>query len=151
MSNKNIKIKIITPERSVFEDNIDQVTLTVESGEMTMFPDHIPYTGSLKPSEILVKKGNEITSLAVSGGFMEFSNNILTVLADTAERAEEIDLARAEEAKKRAEELKKQKVTMDDTQFAKVAALMEKEMARIKVARKHRTRKGIHVEHLNNK
>ena len=146
MSNKEIKIKIITPERSVFEDDINQVTLTVDSGEMTMLPDHIPYAGTLKAGEVLVKKGAENISVAVSGGFMEFSNNLLILLADTAERAEEIDLVRAEEAKKRAEELKKQKITTDDTDFARVAALLEKEMVRIRVARKHHTRKGMHLD-----
>ena len=76
-------------------------------------------------------------AMAVSGGFIEFADNKLVVLADTAERAEDLDLARAEEAKRRAEALRKQKFT-DETQYAIVLAQLEKEMARIKVAKKWR-------------
>jgi F-type H+-transporting ATPase subunit epsilon len=76
---------------------------------------------------------------------LEFDKNTLIVLADRAERAEEIDLARAEEAKKRAEDLKKQKILAGE-EYARVAALVEKEMARIRVAKKHRTRHGLTVD-----
>ena len=68
------------------------------------------------------------------------------MLADTVERAEEIDLKRAEEAKQRAEELQKQRITIDDMEYAKTAALVEKELARIKVARKHRTKHEIKID-----
>jgi len=67
-------------------------------------------------------------------------------LADTAERAEEIDIERAEEARKRAEELKKEKIEMDDSEYARVAAAIEKELARIKVGRKQRTRHGMKID-----
>jgi F-type H+-transporting ATPase subunit epsilon len=87
--------------------------------------------------------GGEESSIATSGGFVEFHDNTLSILADTAERAEEIDLARAEEARKRAEELKKERVTMDDEEYARTAAMIEKEMARVKVARRHHARRGI--------
>jgi len=75
--------------------------------------------------------------LAISGGFIEFHNNKLIILADTAERAEEIDLKRAEEARKRAEEIKKRRVSMDEMEYARVAATLEKELARVKVAKRY--------------
>lgn len=136
-----IKFKIVTPERTVFEDVVDQVTLPVTNGEVTVLPNHMPYIASLKSGEIVLKKDKKESDLVVSGGFVEFNKNEMTILADAAERAEEIDLKRAEEAKKRAEEVMKQKISTDESDFALVAAAVERAMARIKVARKHRTRR----------
>jgi F-type H+-transporting ATPase subunit epsilon len=140
----SIKFKIVTPERTVVEEEAYQATLPVEGGEVTILPDHMPYIGALKAGEIILRKeasGEEI-SLATSGGFAEFHDNTLVILADTAERAEEIDLARAEEARTRAEALRKERIHMDDEEYARTAALIEKELARVKVARKHGSRRG---------
>ena len=139
-----IKFKIVTPEKTVLEEEIYQATLSVLEGEVTILPKHIPYIGALAAGEIVLRKsaGGEEISLATSGGFVEFHDDTLVILADTAERAEEIDLTRAEEARKRAEELKKERVTMDDEEYARMAALIEKEFARVKVARKHHSRRG---------
>ncbi len=94
----------------------------------------------------MLKTNGEEMSLVVSGGFIEFNQNNLTVLADTAERAEEIDLKRAEESRARAEEIKKERISMDDTEYARVAASIEKELARIKVGRKHHSRRGMKID-----
>jgi len=143
---EKIKFKIVTPERTVFEEEIDQATLPVENGEVTILPNHRSYIASLKAGgEIVLKKSGEEISLAVAGGFIEFANNNLVVLADRAERAEEIDLKRAEEARVRAEALMKEKI-VDSGEYARVAAAIEKEMARIKVARKHHTKRGIKID-----
>jgi F-type H+-transporting ATPase subunit epsilon len=139
-----IKFKIITPERTVFEEEIDQATLPVSDGEVTILPNHRSYIATLKPGEIIFKKAQAETSLAVSGGFVEFNNNNLVILADTAEKAEEINIQWAEEAKKRAEDLKKEKISMNEE--ARTAAAIEREMARVKVARKHRTRSGMKID-----
>lgn len=141
-----IKFKIVTPERTVYEDEVDQATLPVSDGEVTILPNHRSYIASLKPGEIDLKKGQEEIVMAVSGGFVEFDNNNLVVLADTAERAEEIDIQQVEEAKKRAEDLKKQRISMDENEYARVAAAIETEMARLKVARKRRTKSGMKLE-----
>lgn len=142
MSSQKINFKIITPEKTVYEDSVEQVTLPVADGEVTILPNHRSYIAALKAGEMMLKKNGEEIHLAVAGGFLEFNKNNLTVLADRAERAEEIDLQRAEAARKRAEELKKEKIT-DSAEYARVAALLEKEMARIRVARKHHTRHNI--------
>ncbi len=141
----SIRFKIVTPERTVVDEEVYQVTLPVEEGEVTILPDHIPYIGALKAGEILLRKENGAgeESLATSGGFVEFHDNILSILADTAERAEEIDVVRAEEARKRAEELNASEVVLDAEAYARTAALIEKEMARIRVARKHHSKRGI--------
>lgn len=140
-----IHFKIVTPEKTVLEEEIYQITIPIEGGDVTLLPDHVPYIGVVKPGEILIRKemsGEEI-SLATSGGFVELHDNILVVLADTAERADEIDLARAEEARKKAEEIMKERVHADDEDYARVAAMIEKESTRVRVAKKHHSRRGL--------
>ncbi len=141
-----IKFKIVTPEKTVYESEIDQATLPVANGEVTILPNHRSYIASLKPGEIMLKKSGQESGFSVSGGFIEFNHNNLIVLADTAERAEEIDVKRAEDARKRAEDIKNQRISIDETEYARVAAAIEKEMARIRVAKKHHTKKGINIK-----
>lgn len=136
-----IKLKIVTPEKTVYEDEIDQITLPTKSGEITILPNHIPLVSSLKPGEILIKKGSEEIPLATAGGFIEVAENSLTILADSAERLEEIDEARAEEARRRAEELMKKHGEAKDVEavdYAALSAKLERELARLKVVRKYR-------------
>lgn len=146
MSNLSIKFKIVTPEKTVYEDEVDQATLPTVDGQVTILPNHRSYIASLMSGELAVKKNGEETLLSISGGFIEFHNNELIVLADTAERAEEIDLKRAEEGRKKALELKEQKISMGESEYAVVAAAIQKESARIRVARKHHTRRGMKIE-----
>jgi len=136
-----IHLKITTPERVVLADDVNEVILPTTMGEIGILPHHIPLVAVLAPGEIRVKKDKEELLLAVSGGFIEVQPTRVIVLADTAEHADEIDEQRAEEAKKRAEELRTTK-RADATDFALVASKLEKELARLKVARKHRSRKG---------
>ncbi|KKR21630.1 MAG: ATP synthase epsilon chain [Parcubacteria group bacterium GW2011_GWE2_39_37] len=146
MSEQKIKFKIVTPEKTVYENEVDSATLPVVNGQVTIMPNHRSYIASIKPGEIILRKGQEEIDLAISGGFIEFNNNILVVLADTAEIATEIDVERAEEARKRAEDLKKQKVTMGEIEYARVAAAIEKEMARLRVAKKHHTKRKMNID-----
>ena len=146
MSDLKIKFKIVTPEKTAFEDEVDQVTLPVSDGQVTILPNHRSYIASLKAGEICFKKGNEETILSTSGGFVEFDKNNLVFLADTAERIEEIDVEAAQIAKARAEELMKSRETMDDEEYARVAAAIEHETSRIRIARKHYTKGGIKID-----
>jgi F-type H+-transporting ATPase subunit epsilon len=133
-----IKFKIVTPERVVFEEEVDQVTLPTQEGEITVLPHHIPLVAILKPGELWLKNGSEEIFLAVSGGLIEVKKNEVAVLADTAEQAHEIDEQRAQEAKERAQELmKSNRESVDNTALV---AKMEKELARLKVARKHKSK-----------
>ena len=134
-----INFKIATPERVVFKDEVDLITLPTQEGEITVLYNHIPLIGVLRPGEIHVKKGNEEFSMAVSGGFIEVLAQKVVVLADTAERSEEIDIKRAQEAIERANELRNQRIT-DAKEFAALTAQIEKELARLKVGRKHNQR-----------
>ncbi len=146
MSDLKIQFKIVTPEKSVYEAEIDQATLPVTDGQVTILPNHRAYIASLKPGEIMIKRGDEEIHLATSGGFVEFNNNILILLADTAEHAADIDTKRAEEARTRAEEIKKQKITMSEIEYARVAAAIEKEMARIRVAKRSHSSHQIKID-----
>ncbi|MCD4705619.1 F0F1 ATP synthase subunit epsilon [bacterium] len=132
-----MKFEIVTPEKTVLKEKINQVTIPTKDGEITVLPNHIPLVSILVPGEIILKKENKDFSIAVSGGFVEVLVDKVVILADTAERAEEIDERRAEEARKRAEKIKKEK-TVDSREFVALSAKIEKELARIKVARKRK-------------
>ncbi len=141
MKNNIISLKIATPERVVFQEEITEITLPTYKGIITILPGHIPLIATLVPGEIEIKSRGEDFTMAVSGGFLELQNNELTILADTAEKAEEIDLKRAEEARKKAEDLKQQsRKNLDEGQYAAVISRVEKQLARIKVAKRHERR-----------
>lgn len=141
-----LTLKIVTPERSVTEIDAAAVTLPIIDGDVTILAHHEPYIGALKAGEIVIRHADDTTeSLAVSGGFVEFDSNTLSVLADTAERADEIDLERAEAARARAEAIRRERVAMGEEEYARVAAALEKEMARLKVGRRHHGRAPISI------
>ncbi len=135
------KFKIVTPERVVFEAKVVQVTLPTQAGEITVLPHHIPLLSNLTAGEIVIKThdGKE-ESLAVSGGFVQVSPQQLVILADTAEMAHEISEAEAEKAHQRAQELLAQKAGVPDRDYAALKILMDRELARLKVARKYKQR-----------
>lgn len=134
---EKITFEITTPENVVYSDEVDEVVLPTASGEIGILPNHIPLVSLLIAGELRITKGKETTYLAVSGGFIEVQPGKVVVLADTAERAEDIDEKRAEEARKRAQELAEEK-HVDATQFAALTAKMEKELARLRVVRRRR-------------
>ncbi|HNV12357.1 MAG TPA: F0F1 ATP synthase subunit epsilon [bacterium] len=137
---KRIKFEIATPERVVLKEEILQVTVPTQEGEITVLPKHSPLVSILKPGVLELKKlDGEIEIISVSGGFVEVLLNKVIILADTAERAEEIDIERAEEARKRAEESLKDMRSVDASQFAQLAAQIEKELARVRSAKKWRS------------
>ena len=132
MSQKTIKFEIVTPERVVSKQEVLQISVPTTTGEITILPDHIPLVSILKSGVIEVKRiDNIVEIISVSGGFIEVLKDKVVILADTAERAEELDEARIKDAQKRAEELKKTAKATDDIDFATVAAKLEKELARL--------------------
>lgn len=137
---KEIKLKIVTPEKILFEEKVSQISISTVMGEITILPNHIPLVSQLTSGEIIIKtdKGEE-DLMAVSGGLVEVLPDQVVILADTAERAEDIDEERAEAARRKAEEVLKTKVS-DAESFAMFTAQIEKEMARLKVARKYKKR-----------
>ena len=134
-----IRLDIVTAERLVYSDEVDIVVAPGVEGELAILPSHAPLMTTLAAGELLLRREGEETSLAVSGGFLEVRPDRVTVLADSAERAEEIDASRAEEAKRRAEErlLGRQ---LGETDLARAEAALRRSLIRLRVAEKRRRR-----------
>ncbi len=136
-----ILLDIVTAERMVYSDNVDMVIAPGFEGQLGILPHHTPLMTTLLPGELRVKKGDEEVSLAISGGFLEVRPDRVVVLADAAERAEEIDVERAEEARKRARERLSQELE-PGIDGARVEAALRRSLARLKVAETARRRKA---------
>ncbi|RJR31781.1 ATP synthase F1 subunit epsilon [Candidatus Parcubacteria bacterium] len=142
MSDTKIQFQIATPEKIVFSDKVDEVIVDTKMGQITILPHHLPLVASLVPGELLLKKGAESFPIAISGGFIEVQkNNKVVILADTAERFEEIDEKRAEEALQNARRLMSEK-RAESVDYTALAAKLEKELSRLKVKRKYRGHHG---------
>lgn len=139
-----IKFEIATPERVVLREEVQQVTVPTRSGEITILPNHIPLVSVLNPGVIeVVKKDGSREVMSVSGGFIEVLKDKVIILADSAERAEEIDVAKAEEARAKAEDMKKNIEKMDHVEFANLSAVIAKEMAKTKAVQRWKKIKSI--------
>lgn len=139
-NNSTMQFKIVTPDGVIYESNeVEKVTIPTMSGQITVLPNHSSIVSVLKPGELLVVKDGKVYGLAVSGGILEVRpSGEVIILADTAERAEDIDIDRAEEARKRAEALMKQQENVADVDFARLQASIEKELARISIGKKYK-------------
>lgn len=134
-----LTLQIITPERIVFEEqNVDSLTVPGAEGELTILPQHAALMTALRPGPVVFRRGAEEVDLALSGGFMDVRDDKVIVLADTAERSDEIDQARAEEARRRAQErIVEHQGTVD---FARALAALERAQARLRVTERRRRR-----------
>lgn len=130
-----LKFEIITPEKVVFQDEVDSVTLPTANGEITILPQHIPLISITKPGEIMMRKDNKAHHLVVMRGFVETSENKVRLLTDAAELAEEIDERRAEEARIRAQKLLTE--SKDKVQYIEASAALERALVRLKFVRHH--------------
>lgn len=131
-----LELSIITPERELLTEQVDEVTLPTEAGEITVLPHHVPLVTALKPGELIVHLGSTTRHIAIHGGFAEINGERVRVLADAAELAEDIDERRAQEALDRAEKAKEE--AKDHIELAEVTALIERNLTRLKVARRKR-------------
>lgn len=134
-----IKVDIVTAERKVYSDDVDIIIAPGIEGQLGILPHHAPLMTMLTPGELLVRKGGVEISLAVSGGFLEVRPDRVIILADAAERAEEIDIARAEAAKRRAQEQLAHPEAID---VARAQAALQRAVARLEVADRIRKRKA---------
>ena len=131
-------LEIVTAESLVYSEEIDVLVAPGIDGELGILPRHAPLLTALKPGEIRVVKDGEETFMAVSGGFMEVLGNKITILADTAERVDDIDIERAEEALRLAEE--RAAARTSDMDLERALASIRRSQARLKVARRRRPR-----------
>ena len=127
-----IDLQIVTPDRAIVRETVDEVQIPGSEGYFGVLPGHTPFLASLTVGEMWYRKGQEKTYLALAGGFAEVLPDRVTILATVAERAEEIDVARAEEAKKRAEGRLAGPRTDVDYERARMA--LQKAVARLEVA-----------------
>ena len=134
-----IRLDIVTAEREVYSDDVDLVVAPGVDGQLGILPHHTPLMTMLQMGELRVRKGDEEFSLAICGGFLEVRPDRVIILADAAERVEEIDVARAEEAKRRAEEqLSRHPSEVDAT---RAEAALRRALTRLKVVDKRRKKK----------
>lgn len=136
---ESFHFEITTPAGQEFAAEITQVSLPTVDGEITVLAHHEPLVSLLVPGELRIVTNGEVRPYAIAGGVLEVQNNRAVVLADAAEPAGAIDEVRAEEARKRAEELMKEG-RLDEEVYAETAAALERNLARLKVARKYRHR-----------
>jgi F-type H+-transporting ATPase subunit epsilon len=139
----SLKIDIVTAERVVYSEDVDVVIAPGVEGQLGILPHHTPLMTTLQAGELRVRRGGEEDSLAITGGFLEVRPDRVIVLADTAERAEEIDMARAEAAKQRAEQRLKERRVTPGLDEARVEASLRRAMARLTVAEKMRRRRKL--------
>lgn len=112
---KTIKVSVVTPDGPVYEADVEMVSTKAKSGELGILPGHIPLVAPLEIGAVRLKKDGKTEFIAVSGGFLEVRPDKVTVLAQAAERAEDIDVARAKAAKERAE--RRLQAKQDDIDF----------------------------------
>ena len=134
-----LRLDIVTAEKVVYSDEVDLLVVPGIEGELGILPHHAPLMTTLKVGELKIKKGEEEFYLAVSGGFLEVRPDRVIILADAAERVEEIDISRAEAARRRAEEQLTRQLSQADT--ASTEAALRRSLARLKVVERRKKRR----------
>lgn len=137
----NLTVEIVTPERVVYsQEGVDILIVPGIEGQLGVLPLHAPLLTMIQPGVLRIVKGDEETTMAITGGFIEVRENRVTILADAAERGEEIDMARAEEARRRAEErLAAREEAID---MAQAEAALKRALIRLKAAERIRRRRA---------
>ena len=130
------KLEIVTAERMVYSDEVSAVVAWGVEGQLGILPHHAPLMTMLQPGDLLIRKDKEEEYFAISGGFLEVRPDKVIILADACERADEINIARAEEAKRRAQET--MKAAPLSVEAAAAEAALRRSLARLKVAEKRR-------------
>jgi F-type H+-transporting ATPase subunit epsilon len=130
-----IRLRLVTPSRLLLDEEVDEVTAPGVLGEFGVLPNHIAFLTLLAPGELSYKQGAQRTRLAIGGGYAEVLNNVMTVLADAAEFADEIDIDRARQAKEQAER-KLSALNPEDRDFAIAEAAVKRALVRLQVASK---------------
>ena len=139
-----IRCEIVSQDRTVYEDDVDIVVLPGAGGEMGVLPHHAPVLTALKYGVIRVRKGGKEDVFTVAGGIAEVQPSIVTILADAAENVEEIDTARAEAARVRAEEALKSGIPTDTDSYLRMEAALRKSNLRLDAVSRYRKQTRSH-------
>ena len=129
-----LKLEIVTPEAKTYSEDVEMVTLPGAEGEMGIYPNHVPLMSQLVAGEVVVRKDGQNYFLAIGEGFVQITGERVAVMTDMALKAENIDEAKAEEAKRRAEARLAEK--LDDEESATVSAALAHSLAQLKVKRR---------------
>ena len=144
-----IHLQIITPEKTVFDDEVDQVSLPTSQGQITVLPQHVGLVTTIEPGDLIYKKHSKENLLASGFGFAQVTKDNVKVLVDLAAPEEEIQEKAIEEAKKQAEVALAQKHLLSEEEYATAAANLQKSLAQLKIKRRHR-RSVIYLIDLSN-
>lgn len=140
----NLQFEIITPEKVVYNEEVEEIIVPTTQGEITILPRHLNLLTKVKAGEITVIKEKKTQVLAVTGGFIEVVNNKVTLLADYAVRSEDIDASKALEAQKRAEHLMQQtKEKANQKDFAIAESELRKAILELKVVNKRKALRNL--------
>ena len=131
---KTINVSVVTPDGPVYEADVEMVSTRAQSGELGILAGHIPLVAPLQIGAVRLKKGSSTELVAVSGGFLEVRPDKVTILAQAAEKAEEIDVERAKESKQRAEQRLQGK--QDDVDFIRAELSLKRAINRIEVGQR---------------
>ena len=136
----SLRLEIVTAEGEVYSDDVSVVVAPGIVGQLGILPNHAPLMTMLQPGELLVRKGGQEEYLAITGGFLEVRPDRVIILADSSERVDEIDIARAEAARKRAMERLEQRTT--DTDVTRAQAALQRALLRLQIAERRKRRRA---------
>ena len=132
-----LTVDVLTPQAKIFSGEADEVIVPTVTGVIGVLPNHVSLLTQILPGELQIKTGSKTEFIAIMGGYLEVANNQVNVLVDYAVRAEDIEIAKAEQAKQRAQKLKEEKVSQED--LAIINAELRRSLLELKVAHRHRT------------
>ncbi|MDP3988297.1 MAG: ATP synthase F1 subunit epsilon [Candidatus Levybacteria bacterium] len=132
-----LNLEIITPEKVIYKDEVNEVICPTTKGQIAVLPGHVGLVGQIAAGELIVKKEGKQYFMAITGGFLEVSSNNISILADYAIRSEDIEVAKVEEARKRAERVMQEKVSEED--FAIAQGELRKSLLQLKIVQRRRT------------
>jgi F-type H+-transporting ATPase subunit epsilon len=133
---ETLKLEVVTPEAIVYSEDVDMVTLPAFDGQIGVLPHHVPLLTQVVPGEMIVRKGTRETFVAVGEGLVEITGNSVSIVTDMAVAAENVDEARAEEARQRAAARLRDKIS--DEELASVNASLARSLAQLRVKRRGR-------------
>ncbi len=140
-----LHFQLVTPERTVLNEELDSLSCPTTLGQITILPGHIPLVATLVPGELIARVGGKEHFINVTGGFIEVrANNEVAALADAAEHYYEINVQKTEEAVKRAQQAMKE-TKMSSEEYAKVASSLNQSLMRLNIARKHAHRRNMPI------
>lgn len=134
-----LQLKIVTPEKEIFNEQVDKIVVPSADGELGILPHHTKLMASINPGELKITKNNKTTSMAVGEGLLQVNNDQVSILTDLAVEASNIDEKAVEDARKRAEQALADK-TLSDEEYATTLAIVEKSTAQLRLKRRHHSR-----------